>query len=105
MPPSPTLTVRVSPTLYRCLELLADWTKRSKSVLANEASDLYLARELEIVKGITRGLEDMRAGRVISHYEAMRRINRRLKRAKAKHKADARKAEIRKDRATARPLA
>ena len=87
VPPSPILTLRVSPELHRRLELLADRTKRSKSFLANEAIDAYLARELEIVEGITRGLEDMHAGRLIPHDEVMRRIERRLKRAKAKDKA------------------
>ncbi len=90
MPPSPILTLRVSSELHQRLELLAERTKRSKSFLANEAIDAYLARELEIVEGITRGLDDMRAGRLIPHEEVVRRIDRRLKRANAKNKARAR---------------
>jgi predicted transcriptional regulator len=87
--PSPILTLRVSPELHRRLELLADRTKRSKSFLANEAIDAYLARELEIVEGIHRSLEDVRAGRVIPHEEAMRRVDRFIAAAKAKRASKA----------------
>lgn len=56
------------------LEALADQTRRSKSFLANDAIERYLARELEIVEGIQRGLADMEAGRVVPHDDAMSRI-------------------------------
>jgi predicted transcriptional regulator len=84
--------LRVSPELHRRLELLADRTKRSKSFLANEAIGAYLARELEIVEGIHRSLADLRAGRVIPHEEAMRKIDRVIEAAaaKAKHASKAR---------------
>jgi len=41
-------------------------------------------RERAIVKGIKRGLADMRAGRVIPHREAMRRLKKIIARAAKK---------------------
>lgn len=73
-PASTTLTVRMSGSTKAKLEALADQTRRSKSFLANDAIERYLARELEIVEGIQRGLADMEAGRVVPHDDAMSRI-------------------------------
>ena len=75
MATSSTLSIRVSPEIRERLEKLAVSTRRSKSFLAAEAIEAYVARELEIMEGIERGLEDMRAGRVIPHEEAMARID------------------------------
>ena len=75
MAPSSTLSIRVSPEIRERLERLAVRTRRSKSFLAAEAIEGYVARELEILEGIERGLEDMYAGRVIPHEEAMARID------------------------------
>jgi predicted transcriptional regulator len=69
-----TLTVRLSPTVKKRLGRLAAHTKRTKSYLAGEAIADFVDRELEIVEGIKRGLEDMRTGRVVPHKEAMRRL-------------------------------
>ena len=69
-----TLTVRLTPELKDRLSLLAERTRRTKSFLAGEAIADYVARELEIVQGIERGLDDMRSGRVTPHDEAMRRV-------------------------------
>jgi predicted transcriptional regulator len=71
---STTLTVRLSPELKDRLARLATQTRRTKSFLAGEAIADYVARELEIVDGVERGLEDRRAGRVVPHEEAKRRI-------------------------------
>ena len=71
---STTLTVRLSPELKERLGHLAKHTKRTKSFLAGEAIADYVARELAIIEGIEQGLDDMRAGRVVSHDEAMRLI-------------------------------
>jgi predicted transcriptional regulator len=75
MAASSTLSIRVSSETRERLEKLATSTRRSKSFLAAEAIDAYVARELEIMEGIERGLEDMRAGRVIPHEQAMARID------------------------------
>ena len=81
---SATLTVRLSPELKDKLGRLAARTQRTKSFLAGEAIGDYVARELAIIEGIERGLEDMRAGRVVTHEEAMRRIDSVIEKAKAK---------------------
>jgi predicted transcriptional regulator len=44
-------------------------------------------RELEIVEGIKRGIEDMKAGRLIPHDEAMRRIRATIDRARKRKKS------------------
>ena len=77
-----TLTVRVSPALKDELDRLATLTQRTKSFLAGEAIAGYVARELAIVEGVERGLEDMRAGHVVTHEEAMRRIDAVIEKAK-----------------------
>ncbi len=75
MASSTTLTVRVAPKPKKQLDRLAASTKRTKSFLAGEAIADYVDRELEIVEGIKRGLEDMKAGRLIPHDEAMRQLD------------------------------
>jgi predicted transcriptional regulator len=71
---STTLTVRVSPQVKKRLGRLAAQTRRTKSFLAGEAISDFVDRELAIVDGIKRGLDDMRAGRVVPHKAAMRRL-------------------------------
>jgi predicted transcriptional regulator len=74
MASSTTLTVRVSLQVKKRLGRLAAHTKRTKSFLAGEAISDFVDRELAIVDGIKRGLDDMRAGRVVPHKAAMRRL-------------------------------
>ncbi|EAR23014.1 CopG family ribbon-helix-helix protein [Nitrococcus mobilis] len=69
-----TLTVRLPPEIKDQLGELAERTRRTKSFLAGEAIARYVARELDIIEGIQRGLEDVWAGRVVPHDEAMREI-------------------------------
>ena len=69
-----TLTVRLSPQVKNRLGRLADHTKRTKSELAGEAIADFVERELALVEGVKRGIEDMRAGRVVPHKTAMRRL-------------------------------
>ena len=76
-----TITVRVSSDLRERLEEIARHTRRSKSFLANEAIERYVQSESEIIEGILRGMEDVRAGRVVSHDEAMRRLRATVARA------------------------
>ena len=71
MPASTTMTIRVSPEVKGKLARLSEATRRSNSFLAGEAVAAYVERELTIVEGIQRGIEDMKAGRVIPHEEAM----------------------------------
>ncbi|MBS3649893.1 CopG family ribbon-helix-helix protein [Pseudaminobacter sp. 19-2017] len=71
---SETVTVRLSGETKAKLNALAEHTRRTKSFLAGEAIEDYVERELAIVAGVQRGLDDMEAGRVTSHKDAMRRI-------------------------------
>ncbi|MCH8239018.1 MAG: CopG family ribbon-helix-helix protein [Proteobacteria bacterium] len=71
---STTLTVRLPAELKDRLGELAERTRRTKSFLAGEAIGDYVERELAIVAGIERGLDDMKAERVVPHDKAMRRI-------------------------------
>jgi predicted transcriptional regulator len=87
MASSTTLTVRVAPKVKKQLDRLALSTKRTKSFLAGEAIADYVDRELEIVEGIKRGIEDMKAGRLIPHDEAMRRIRATIDRARKQKKS------------------
>ena len=78
---STTLTVRLSPQVKKRLGRLAVHTKRTKSYLAGEAIADFVERELGVVEGIKRGLEDMHAGRVVPHKTAMRRLRTTITRA------------------------
>ena len=75
MPESTTMTIRVSPELKERLGRLAQDTRRSKSFLAAEAVSAYVDRELAIIEGIQDGMRDARAGRTVSHEEAMAEID------------------------------
>ena len=81
---STTLTVRLEPKLKDRLGKLATQTQRTKSYLAGQAIAGYVERELQIIEGIERGLEDMRAGRVIPHEEVMAQIDAIIETARAK---------------------
>ncbi len=71
MTASTTMTIRVSPETKSKLERIAADTRRSKSFLAAEAVSAYVERELEIIDGIKRGMDDVAAGRVVPHEEVM----------------------------------
>jgi predicted transcriptional regulator len=72
---STTMTIRVSTDLKERLDRLAADTRRSRSFLAAEAVEAYVARELAIVEGINAGLEDVRKGRTVPHEDAMAELN------------------------------
>lgn len=74
MPTSTTMTIRLSSEVKDKLGRLAQGTRRSRSFLASEAVEAYVARELEIIDGIQRGLADVAAGRVVSHDTAMEEL-------------------------------
>jgi len=75
MSDSTTMTIRLNSVVKEKLGRLAEHTRRSNSFLAAEAVSTYVDRELEIVDGILRGLDDVKAGRVIPHEEAMDRLD------------------------------
>jgi predicted transcriptional regulator len=78
---STTLTVRISPEVKRRLGRLADRTRRTKSFLAGEAIADFVDRELAIIGGIRRGIDDMQAGRIVPHKHAIRRMRATVARA------------------------
>ena len=82
MPPSDTLTIRLPAETKKQLGKLAARVNRTNSYLAGEAIAMYVARELEIVGGIERGLADMNEGRVVSHADAMARLRKTVAAAK-----------------------
>ena len=84
MPASTTMTIRISADLKEKLGQLAQGTKRTNSFLAGEAVAEFVERELEIVRGIQRGLADFEAGRVVPHEEAMAEIQAILDRPRGK---------------------
>jgi len=71
MTASTTMTIHLDPQLKAKLGGLADGTRRSRSILAAQAVETYVDRELAIIEGIERGLADVEAGRTVSHEDAM----------------------------------
>jgi predicted transcriptional regulator len=85
---SETMTIRVRPEVKEKLERIGAATRRSKSFLAGEALAAYVERELEIIEGIQRGLEDVKAGRTVSHEEAMKELFAVIEAAEARKAAE-----------------
>ncbi|TWF56507.1 CopG family transcriptional regulator [Neorhizobium alkalisoli] len=69
------LTIDISDDVMVGLDRLANRSSVSSASLASQALSAYVANELEIVRGIERGLSDLEAGRVVSHQDAMEEIN------------------------------
>lgn len=72
---STTMTIRVSTDLKERLDRLAADTRRSRSFLAAEAVEAYVAKELAIVDGINEGLAHIHNGRTVTHDDAMAELN------------------------------
>lgn len=79
-----TITVRIPVEAKEKLDRLAEVTRRSRSYLAAEALEIYARHELDIVEGIVRGIEDVEAGRVVPHDEAMVALRKRVGKAAAR---------------------
>jgi len=74
MTSSTTLTVRLTTETKDQLGRLAAGARRTKSFLAAEAIEAYVKQQLEIVEGIQLGLDDVRAGRLVPHEQAMQQV-------------------------------
>jgi predicted transcriptional regulator len=74
MSASTTMTIRLSSEVKDQLGRLAAATHRSKSYLAAEAIERYLAREAAIIEGIEQGVADMKTCRLVPHDEAMAQL-------------------------------
>ena len=70
---SETLTVRVAPEIARRLRDLAEATNRSKSFLAAEAIEEYLAVQEWQVQAIIEGVEQAEQGTGVDFYELKKR--------------------------------
>ncbi|MFG6535656.1 MULTISPECIES: CopG family ribbon-helix-helix protein [unclassified Sulfitobacter] len=78
MPISTTMTIRLDPQLKEKLGRLAEGTQRSRSFLAAAAVETYVDRELAIIEDIAHGLADVKAGRTVSHEDAMASLQSRI---------------------------
>jgi predicted transcriptional regulator len=67
-----TVTVRIPTRLKNRLNKLADATARSRSWIAAHALEVYVEDQEWQVAAIRRGIEDVRAGRVVSHEKVSR---------------------------------
>ena len=81
------MTISVSPSVQDKLAELARQTHRSTSLLAGEAITDYVDRELAIIAGIQRGLDDMHAGRVSTNDDVMAEVDAIIAQSKANRKA------------------
>jgi predicted transcriptional regulator len=68
------ISVHTKPETSKRLDDLASLTRRSKSFLANEAIERYLAEEEAFVASVHRGIADAEAGRILSTDEARARV-------------------------------
>lgn len=68
------ISVHTKPETSKRLDDLASVTRRSKSYLANEAIERYLAEEEDFVASVHRGIADAEAGRLLTTNEARVRI-------------------------------
>ena len=66
-----TMTIRVPVAIKKKFDRLAEVSQRSRSYLAAEALEIYVDQELAICEGILRGIEDVRAGRVVPHEQVV----------------------------------
>ncbi len=68
------ISVHTKPETSKRLDELSSITRRSKSFLANEAIERYLAEEEAFVSSVNRGILDAEAGRLITTDEARMRL-------------------------------
>jgi predicted transcriptional regulator len=68
------MTINISDEMNEKLGRLAHDTRRSAAYLATEALSTYVDHELDILNGIQRGLDDVKAGRVVPHSQAKAEI-------------------------------
>lgn len=71
MPATSILTVELPAEVRDRLGRLAETTRRPASALAAEAIAAYVTQEAAIVESVRRGLDDMVAGRIVPHEDAM----------------------------------
>ncbi|MCG8345968.1 MAG: ribbon-helix-helix protein, CopG family [Chlorobiales bacterium] len=70
--PRDQLSLRIASSTKKRIEALAQATRRSKSFVVEEAINQYLELNEWQIESIERGLEDVKAGRVISHEDMLK---------------------------------
>lgn len=73
-----TITLHTSPDVKRRLAQLSKITDRSRSYLAAEAIERYLAEEEEFIAAVHEGLADAAAGRLYTGEEVIASIQKEL---------------------------
>jgi len=68
------ISVHTKPETSQRLEELATLTRRSKSFLANEAIERYLAEEEAFINSVRQGIADVAEGRLYSTDEIRQRL-------------------------------
>ena len=81
MATKPILNVRLAPETLRKLDVVVAATRRTRSFIANEALESWIDREFELIEDLRIGMEEARAGKVIPHEVAMRRVSAAIDRA------------------------
>ncbi len=66
-----TLTIELQPEVRQKLGELSARTHQPAAALAADAIAAYVEHESRILDGIARGLDDMTAGRLVPHEDAM----------------------------------
>lgn len=69
------ITIELDPEISRKLAELADGARRSASNLAADAVAFYVETELDVRAAILEGLDDLAAGHVVPHAEAMAEVD------------------------------
>lgn len=69
-----TMTFRVDPAVSEQLDELARLSRRSKSAIMTAALEGYVAYEQEIVSGIEKAQQEVRAGTAIDHDDAIQEL-------------------------------
>ena len=81
MPAKAILNIRLPAETLRRLDAVAAATRRTRSFIANEALEDWIARGSAIIEDIRVGLEEVRAGKVVPHERAMRDLDAAVERA------------------------
>jgi predicted transcriptional regulator len=81
MPAKATLSIQLPAATLHHLDTVAAARRRTRSFIAAEALEAWIARESAIIEDIRVGLEEARAGKVISHKRAMRDLDAAIERA------------------------
>jgi predicted transcriptional regulator len=75
------MPLRLTPELEQRLAQLASQSRRTPEQVTEEALDLFLTEQEEILAAIKEGDDDIAAGRVLDHEEVVARFEKRFSKA------------------------